>query len=71
VRPYRRLRAGTAPQQLFGWRRSARLRAEDGSGDRSAAFAPVIVEAARPGPAMPDEQEALLAYAAPTVPVEP
>jgi transposase len=46
-------RHGLTPQQLFGWRRNARLRAEDGSGDRSAAFAPVIVEAARPGPAMP------------------
>jgi transposase len=40
-------RHGLTPQQLFGWRRHTRL-AEDGDGKGGIAFAPVIVEAARP-----------------------
>jgi transposase len=40
-------RHGLTPQQLFGWRRHTR-RAEDGDGKGGIAFAPVIVEAARP-----------------------
>jgi transposase len=40
-------RHGLTPQQLFGWRRQTRL-AEDGDGKGGIAFAPVIVEAARP-----------------------
>lgn len=39
-------RHGLTPQQLFGWRRIARLRAKKDAGTRAAAFAPVIVEAA-------------------------
>ena len=40
-------RHGLTPQQLFGWRRHTRL-VEDGDGKSGIAFAPVIVEAARP-----------------------
>ena len=40
-------RHGLTPQQLFGWRRHTRL-VEDGDGKGGIAFAPVIVEAARP-----------------------
>jgi transposase len=36
------------PQQLFGWRRAAERLAEDGADESGSAFAPVIVEAARP-----------------------
>jgi transposase len=39
-------RHGLTPQQLFGWRRIARLRAKEDAGTPSSAFAPVIVEAA-------------------------
>ena len=39
-------RHALTPQQLFGWRRAARHRAEDGPGERGSAFTPVIVEAA-------------------------
>jgi transposase len=46
-------RHGLTPQQLFGWRRNARQRAGHGSSDSCTAFAPVIVETARPGAAMP------------------
>jgi transposase len=35
------------PQQLFGWRRHGRRRAEDVAGESGMAFAPVIMEAAR------------------------
>jgi transposase-like protein len=45
-------RHGLTPQQLFGRRRRARPGAQDRSGDSGAAFAPVMVEAARPGAAM-------------------
>ena len=47
-------RHGLTPQQLFGWRRDARRRAvarrwaDDGASQSGSAFAPVIVEAARP-----------------------
>jgi transposase len=47
-------RHGLTPQQLFGWRRDARGRAvarrrsDDGAVGIGSAFAPVIVEAARP-----------------------
>lgn len=41
-------RHGLTPQQLFGWRRNARRREEDGGGESGSAFAPVIVEAVRP-----------------------
>jgi transposase len=40
-------RHGMTPQQLFGWRRVAPRRADDGVGAKGSAFAPVIVEAAR------------------------
>ena len=40
-------RHGLTLQQLFGWRRHTRL-VEDGDGKGGIAFAPVIVEAARP-----------------------
>jgi len=40
-------RHALTPQQLFGWRRAARGRPKGGAESRSA-FAPVIVEAARP-----------------------
>jgi transposase len=46
-------RHGLTAQQLFGWRRDARGRAEDGAGERGSAFAPVIVEAAPPCPEAP------------------
>jgi transposase len=36
-------------QQLFAWRRAARRRPEGRASDSGLAFAPVIVEAARPG----------------------
>ena len=41
-------RHGLTPQQLFGWRRAAERLAEDGAGESGSAFAPVIIEAARP-----------------------
>jgi transposase len=41
-------RHGLTPQQLFGWRRDAGRRAEDGAGKSGSAFAPVIVEADQP-----------------------
>jgi transposase len=40
-------RHGLTPQQLFGWRRDARRRAE-GAGESGVAFAPVIVTRASP-----------------------
>jgi len=40
-------RHGLTPQQLFGWRREARQRAESGAGENGPAFTPVIVEASR------------------------
>ena len=40
-------RHGLTPQQLFGWRREARQRADNGTHDGSPAFAPVVVEASR------------------------
>jgi transposase len=40
-------RHGLTPQQLFGWRRAAPRRADDGVDARGSGFAPVIVEAAR------------------------
>jgi transposase len=46
-------RHGLTPQQLFAWRRQAQQSAQDRNGDSSAAFAPVIVEGARPGVAVP------------------
>jgi transposase len=46
-------RHGLTPQQLFAWRRQAQQSAQDRNGDSSAAFAPVIVEGARPGAAVP------------------
>jgi transposase len=46
-------RHGLTPQQLFGWRRQARQRAEERNGDSSAAFAPVLVEGGPPGAALP------------------
>jgi transposase len=42
-------RHGLTPQQLFGWRRAAQRRA---AGESGVAFAPVIVESSRPGPAV-------------------
>jgi transposase len=39
-------RHGLTPQQLFGWRRDARRRAEEAADD--VAFAPVIVESGAP-----------------------
>jgi transposase len=41
-------RHGLTPQQLFGWRRAAERLLEDGVGESRSAFAPVMVEAARP-----------------------
>jgi transposase len=41
-------RHGLTPQQLFGWRRAARRRAQAGASESGAAFAAVIVEAAGP-----------------------
>jgi transposase len=41
-------RHGLTPQQLFGWRREARQRAEGSADAGGAVFAPVIVEASRP-----------------------
>jgi transposase len=41
-------RHALTPQQLFAWRRAARGRAEDRSGARGSAFAPVIVDAGPP-----------------------
>ena len=46
-------RHGLTPQQLFGWRRHARQGSQERSSDNSVAFAPVIVEAAPPGAAIP------------------
>jgi transposase len=46
-------RHGLTPQQLFGWRRAAERLAEAGTGESSSAFAPVIVEAARPCAGVP------------------
>jgi transposase len=46
-------RHGLTPQQLFSWRRHARQEAQDRSRDSGTAFAPVIVETARPVAAMP------------------
>jgi transposase len=46
-------RHGLTPQQLFSWRRHVRQGAPERCGDRSVAFAPVIVDGARPGAAMP------------------
>jgi transposase len=43
-------RHGLTPQQLFGWRRKARRRAESGAGASALAFAPVIVDATSPSP---------------------
>jgi transposase len=40
-------RHGLTPQQLFGWRREARQRAESEAGEISRAFTLVIVEASR------------------------
>ena len=39
-------RHGLTPQQLFGWRRAALRRADEGPGASGSAFAPVIVDAA-------------------------
>jgi transposase len=41
-------RHGLTPQQLFGWRRDARCRAEEPAGKNGLAFAPVVVGAAQP-----------------------
>jgi transposase len=46
-------RHGLTPQQLFGWRREARRRAEAETGESRSAFAPVIIEATRPCPEVP------------------
>jgi transposase len=46
-------RHGLTPQQLFGWRRNARQAARVRSGAGSAAFVPLVVEAAQPGVSMP------------------
>jgi transposase len=46
-------RHGLTPQQLFAWRRARRDRSESGTGASSAAFAPVVVDAARPCAAAP------------------
>jgi transposase len=46
-------RHGLTPQQLFGWRRQGRLRAETGSAAGGSTFAPVVVEGARPYADMP------------------
>jgi transposase len=40
-------RHGLTPQQLFGWRRESRQRAESEADERGLAFTPVIVEASR------------------------
>lgn len=44
-------RHGLTAQQLFGWRREARCRAEAQSAESGSAFAPVIVEGTRTCPA--------------------
>jgi transposase len=41
-------RHGLTPQQLFGWRRQARCRADAKSADGGSVFAPVIVQGVRP-----------------------
>jgi transposase len=41
-------RHGLTPQQLFGWRRTARPEGEGGTDESGSAFAPVIVTAGRP-----------------------
>ena len=41
-------RHGLTPQRLFGWRRVAQRRAQDGTDERGSAFAPVIVDAGVP-----------------------
>lgn len=46
-------RHGLTPQQLFGWRRAARRRAE-GTYESGVAFAPVIVAEASPIGAVPE-----------------
>lgn len=46
-------RHGLTPQQLFSWRRHSRQEAQHRSDDNEAAFARVIVETGRRGPAMP------------------
>jgi transposase len=46
-------RHGLTPQQLFAWRRAWRDRLESAAGASSAAFAPVVVDAARPCAAAP------------------
>src|SRR5215217_6968049 len=46
-------RHGLTPQQLFGWRRAVRDRADDGVDENGLAFAPVIVDGAPPCPAAP------------------
>jgi transposase len=45
-------RHGLSPQQLFTWRRHVRQGAPERNGDRSVAFAPVIVDGAGPGAAV-------------------
>ena len=46
-------RHALTPQQLFGWRRAAQRRAEDGAGESGSAFVPVIVDAALRSPGVP------------------
>jgi len=46
-------RHGLTPQQLFGWRRVALRRAQEGTDERGAVFAPVIVDAASRRPDVP------------------
>lgn len=41
-------RHGLTPQQLFGWRREARQRAESETDETGPVFTPVIVKASRP-----------------------
>jgi transposase len=41
-------RHGLTPQQLFGWRQVAQRRADDVTGAKGSAFAPVIVDAGPP-----------------------
>jgi transposase len=41
-------RHGLTPQQLFGWRRAARRRAEEAGGQNGLTFAPVVMGAAQP-----------------------
>src|SRR5260370_24397156 len=43
-------RHGLTPQQLFGWRRAAPRRADDGGGARGSALSPRSVGAPPPGP---------------------